>query len=77
MMLDPRMVAWVLGGDVVRRNVVAPGPGHSRADRSLSVQIDPAAPEGFRCHSRQRRRGVEAQPRLLALYDGQHCMAAA
>ena len=51
MMLDPRAVARALGGNVSGRNVVAPGPGHSRADRSLSIKIDPAAPEGFIVHS--------------------------
>lgn len=30
---------------------IAPGPGHSRADRSLSVEIDPAAPDRFRSNS--------------------------
>jgi hypothetical protein len=33
------------------RNVVAPGPGHSRGDRSLSIKIDSAAPDGFIVHS--------------------------
>jgi hypothetical protein len=47
MMLDPHAVARVLGGNVAGPNVVAPGPGHSRADRSLSIKIDPTAPEGF------------------------------
>jgi hypothetical protein len=47
MTLDPRAVARALGGKVSGRNVVAPGPGHSRADRSLSIKIDPAAPDGF------------------------------
>lgn len=47
-----RIIAQVLGGDVVGRTaVLAPGPGHSRADRSLSIQIDPAALEAFWCHS--------------------------
>jgi hypothetical protein len=32
-------------------NVVAPGPGHSRADRSLSVKLDPTAPDGFIVYS--------------------------
>ena len=49
--LDPRLVARELGGDVSGRNVLAPGPGHSRADRSLSVKIDPAAPDGFVVYS--------------------------
>jgi hypothetical protein len=51
MMLDPSAVARALGGSVSGRNVVAPGPGHSRADRSLSIKIDPAAPDGFIVHS--------------------------
>jgi hypothetical protein len=51
MMLDPRVVARALGGNVSGRNVIAPGPGHSRADRSLSVKIDPAAADGFIVHS--------------------------
>ena len=51
MTLDPRAVARALGGSVSGRNVVAPGPGHSRTDRSLSIKIDPAAPDGFIVHS--------------------------
>jgi putative DNA primase/helicase len=51
MRLDPRSVARALGGNVSGPNVVAPGPGHSRADRSLSIKIDPAAPDGFILHS--------------------------
>jgi hypothetical protein len=31
--------------------VLAPGPGHSPKDRSLSVKLDPDAPEGFVIHS--------------------------
>jgi putative DNA primase/helicase len=51
MTLDPRAVARALGGSVSGRSVVAPGPGHSRADRSLSIRIDPDAPDGFIVHS--------------------------
>jgi putative DNA primase/helicase len=51
MTLDPRAVARSLGGSVSGRNVIAPGPGHSRADRSLSIKIDPTAPDGFVVHS--------------------------
>jgi hypothetical protein len=36
---DRLAVARALGGDV-GRNVLAPGPGHSRAERSLSIKID-------------------------------------
>jgi hypothetical protein len=50
-MLDPRAVAYALGGEVVGRNILAPGPGHSRVDRSLSIKIDPAANDGFIVHS--------------------------
>src|SRR5687768_9282981 len=51
MALDLRAVAQALGGNVSGRNVLAPGPGHSRADRSLSVRIEPTAPDGFIVHS--------------------------
>jgi hypothetical protein len=38
--IDVRAIARALGGDMVSRNaVVAPGPGHSRKDRSLSVRL--------------------------------------
>jgi putative DNA primase/helicase len=49
--LDPRPVAYALGGEARGCNVLAPGPGHSRADRSLSVKIDSTAPDGFIVHS--------------------------
>jgi hypothetical protein len=41
MMLNPRAVVRALGGVVSVRNVLAPGSGHSRADRSLSIKIEP------------------------------------
>jgi hypothetical protein len=38
---DVRAMARALGGEVAGRDtVVAPGPGHSRRDRSLSVRKD-------------------------------------
>ena len=40
-----------LGGDVSGRSVLAPGPGHSRQDRSLSVSPSATAPSGFLVHS--------------------------
>jgi hypothetical protein len=49
--LDPRAVARALGGEVSGCNVQAPGPGHSARDRSLSIKIDPATPEGFLVNS--------------------------
>jgi putative DNA primase/helicase len=44
---DLRTLARLLGGDVIGRQVIAPGPGHSPKDRSLSVTISATAPEGF------------------------------
>jgi hypothetical protein len=44
---DLRTLARLLGGDVIGRQVIAPGPGHSSKDRSLSVTISTTAPEGF------------------------------
>jgi putative DNA primase/helicase len=44
--------AKALGGDIAGRDrVLCPGPGHSPQDRSLSVTLDPNAPNGFRVHS--------------------------
>lgn len=50
-MMNLRSVARALGGEVVGRGVVCPGPGHSRQDRSLSILFDASAPGGFTCHS--------------------------
>jgi hypothetical protein len=44
-------IAAALGGDVSAGEVLAPGPGHSPADRSMSMKPDPNAPEGFLVHS--------------------------
>jgi hypothetical protein len=44
-------IATRLGGVVIGGQVLAPGPGHSRADRSLSIKIEPATPDGFIVHS--------------------------
>jgi putative DNA primase/helicase len=47
-MLDARTVAHALGGEVRGRNeVIVPGPAHSPRDRSLSIKLDPNAPDGF------------------------------
>src|SRR5438552_3181069 len=48
---SPKQVAAVLGGEVSGREVLAPGPNHSAKDRSLSIRLDPAAPDGFVVHS--------------------------
>ena len=44
-MLDLRSMAAALGGVISKDQVLAPGPGHSQADRSLSVKLDPNAPD--------------------------------
>ena len=50
--LDTRSVAQRLGGSPSGPNrVQCPGPGHSRKDRSLTVWIEPDAPDGFRVYS--------------------------
>jgi putative DNA primase/helicase len=51
-MMDPRTVANALGGDVTGRDTVScPGPGHSKADRSLSIKLNERAPGGFVVYS--------------------------
>jgi putative DNA primase/helicase len=45
--LDPNVIARALGGEVSGDQITAPGPEHSSVDRSLSVKIDPTAPDGF------------------------------
>lgn len=46
--LDPRNIAIAMGGDVTGRDSVnVPGPGHSKADRSLAIKINARAPGGF------------------------------
>jgi putative DNA primase/helicase len=42
-----RDFARALGGEVVGDQVLAPGPGHSPRDRSMTVKISPTAPNGF------------------------------
>jgi hypothetical protein len=50
--VDARAVAGALGGDVIGQDrVLAPGPGHSRKDRSLSVKLSVDAPGGFIAYS--------------------------
>jgi putative DNA primase/helicase len=50
-MIDLRSIARALGGEVSGRQVLAPGPGHSAKDRSLSIRLEPNAPDGFLVHS--------------------------
>jgi hypothetical protein len=51
MQLDLKTVAAALGGEVKSGQVQAPGPDHSPVDRSLSIRIDPSAPDGFVVYS--------------------------
>jgi hypothetical protein len=44
-------LAKALGGQVSGSQVLAPGPGHSAVDRSMSVKLDSGAPDGFVTHS--------------------------
>ena len=44
-------IARALDGTVSGNQVLAPGPNHSRQDRSMVVWLDPSSPGGFRCHS--------------------------
>src|SRR5215475_1431777 len=50
-LLDLRSIARALGGEVSGRQVLAPGPGHRPQDRSLSIRIEPGAPDGFIVYS--------------------------
>lgn len=49
--MTPTAIARALGGEVVRGEVLAPGPGHSRADRSLCIRQSPNSPDGLLVHS--------------------------
>jgi putative DNA primase/helicase len=43
-----RSMAAALGGQLAGQNrILAPGPGHSAADRSMSILVDQEAPDGF------------------------------
>jgi hypothetical protein len=45
--IDPQNLASALGGEARGNKVLAPSPGHSAGDRSLSITVDPGAPAGF------------------------------
>lgn len=51
--INPSHLAAVLGGDVNGNHVSAPGPNNvdKRNDRSMSITVDPDAPDGFLVHS--------------------------
>lgn len=46
-----RTLAKALAGEVSGKSVVAPGPGHSKNDRSLSVALSATLPDGFLVYS--------------------------
>jgi len=46
-----RAMAQALGGEVHGNLVLAPGPDHSKEDRSLQVTPEPSGPNGFLVHS--------------------------
>ncbi len=50
-MLSSCEIARCMGGEARGNQATVPGPGHSRHDRSLSVRVDPDAPDGFLVHS--------------------------
>lgn len=49
--MNLQQIARALGGKVNGLQVIAPGPGHSKEDRSLVVFLDPYDPDLFRVHS--------------------------
>jgi RecA-family ATPase len=40
-----------LGGKITNGQLLCPGPGHSAKDESLSIKLDPGAPDGMLVHS--------------------------
>jgi putative DNA primase/helicase len=50
-MLTLQQLARALGGDISGNQVLAPGPGHSPKDRSLSIKPEQSAPDGFVVYS--------------------------
>ncbi|MBM6582985.1 toprim domain-containing protein [Microvirga sp. BT689] len=44
-------IARALGGELVRNQVLCPGPGHSQRDRSLAVRPSSGAPDGLLIYS--------------------------
>jgi hypothetical protein len=51
MTISLQTLARALGGEISNGEVLAPGPGHSPRDRSLSIRPEPGAPDGFLVHS--------------------------
>ena len=49
--LSLEQIARALDGEVRGNQVLAPGPGHSAKDRSLSIKLEESAPGGFLVYS--------------------------
>ena len=49
--MKPHELCKALGGDCYGNQILMPGPDHRRFDRSLSVLLDPNAPDGFLAYS--------------------------
>lgn len=49
--MDLQTLRHALGGEIVGRQLICPGPGHSHKDRSLSITLSRSSPIGFLCHS--------------------------
>jgi hypothetical protein len=50
--LSVQQIVAKLGGQVTGREACSvPGPGHTAKDTSLSIKIDPTAPDGFLVYS--------------------------
>src|SRR5262245_32473070 len=50
-MLTLESLQRCLGGKISNGQLRCPGPGHSAADESLSIKLDPNAPDGFVTYS--------------------------
>lgn len=50
-MIDLGTIARATGGRISGRDVLVRAPGHSARDASLSITVDPNAPDGFVVHS--------------------------
>jgi hypothetical protein len=49
--MDLQILQRALGGDISNGQLLCPGPDHSAEDRSLSIKLNPNAPDGFVVHS--------------------------
>jgi putative DNA primase/helicase len=72
-MSDLRSMAVALGGDVTGRSVICPGPGHSPRDRSLSVTLSAAAPDGFIVYSHAGDDWRQCREHVLARLGRRPC----